>query len=729
MIRRISFKLLIFTLLCCLFFILPLKAQVKQTELDRLVAFAQLAGNIRYFSPTDVADSMAFRAGWENIMWNGVRMSRNVRNEREFADSLIRYFKPIEPSLEIIYKNQKLCTAPKPEPKELIVSWQHKGLQLYSGQTRSFQSIRTNRRSTMADDNLSYFDFLSIRVPKGKAGKPFDLKLNYSSPKDKHIKLYRNNKYIRDMHLLTVDSVYSYRDSIPDDAGFFVIKIGLPDMPGTFSLAHDGHITVDGTKYSIKELTVLDVAASAPTVEWRIIENDQKLFDEVNAIGDTLTQQLTKNILTRFPLAVYADKMYTYPRTHVTNATYQYNKGLPRNVFFNTDVQSDLNLRLANVMLIWNVFRLSFVYNPFDEKSEVTFLRQTLTEVINGKNLDDYDMALRRMLHTYKDAHIFYINNLQHNKYNFSAPITLIHLKDGFYVKKLHDQVLQGQLNVGDKLLAIDGITIKEKWKKQQYFASGSEANVINNAGVFGLLYGNLNSEARLDFLDVYTKTKKKVRTIRNFEHPQKHLYTSFLERRDNRMLNDSTYYFNLSESPLTDTLLKYIDDPSKHIVFELRGYISQDSERKQLLNRLIRDTVVQRNLLGYHILSPTNKKLVSGPQKLIPVNRNPKAKFYFLIAESTQSAPETVLDVVKYWKLGTLIGKHTSGANGNINTLFLPGGIMVTFSGIKVMNSDGTEHHLKGITPDYEVDYTLDDVVQKRDPFLEKALELISKK
>ncbi|WP_164112580.1 MULTISPECIES: S41 family peptidase [Sphingobacterium] len=106
----------------------------------------------------------------------------------------------------------------------------------------------------------------------------------------------------------------------------------------------------------------------------------------------------------------------------------------------------------------------------------------------------------------------------------------------------------------------------------------------------------------------------------------------------------------------------------------------------------------------------------------------NYSQKRLFTVSESTQSAPETFLDAIKYWKVGTLIGKHTSGANGNINYQYLPGGIMVTFSGIKVINSDGTKHHLDGITPDYEVDYTLNDVLQKRDPFIEKALEIITK-
>lgn len=618
--------------------------------------------------------------------------------------------------------------APQRIEKELTVSRQHRGLQLYSGSTGSFKSIRTNRRSLIADSDLNYFDFIRIKVPQGGAGKAYEIKLSYKSEQNRLIKRYVNNSFKADMNLTASDSIYIQRDSIPQDADFFVIKIGLPDNLGAFSMSHDGFIHIEGKKYPIKDLTVAKVPDSIKGHDWRIIENDEKLFEEVNVIGDTLRLQLTDHIAAEFPLAVYATKEHTYPLTTMSTKAYPYNKGLPKRVYFDAKVQHDLNLRLANVIMIWNVFRISFVYNPFDEKSEIAFLRHTLNEVLEGQDVDDYDLTLRKMLHAYKDAHIFYHNQLQDGRYEFSAPITLIHLNDGFYIKKLHNDSLSGQLKPGDKLIAIDGEPIEKRWEKQQYFATGSEANIINRAGVFGLLYGSSDSEVRLGFCDVDTKRNKEIVTVRNFKHPKKHMYTSFLERSDNRMLNDSTYYFNLSDNNLTDTLLRFIDDPTKHIIFEIRGYVTLDSEQKELLNKLITDTVVQRNMLGYHILSPSNKKFVSRPQSVIPANKGPKAKFYFLMAESTQSAPETFLDVIKYWKVGTLIGKHTSGANGNINYQYLPGGIMVTFSGIKVVNSDGTKHHLDGIPPDYEVDYTLNDVLQKRDPFIEKALEIIAK-
>lgn len=51
----------------------------------------------------------------------------------------------------------------------------------------------------------------------------------------------------------------------------------------------------------------------------------------------------------------------------------------------------------------------------------------------------------------------------------------------------------------------------------------------------------------------------------------------------------------------------------------------------------------------------------------------------------------------------------------------------MVTFSGLKVMNSDGSTHHLLGVQPDYLTDFTLEDIMGGRDPYIDTALKIIA--
>ena len=81
----------------------------------------------------------------------------------------------------------------------------------------------------------------------------------------------------------------------------------------------------------------------------------------------------------------------------------------------------------------------------------------------------------------------------------------------------------------------------------------------------------------------------------------------------------------------------------------------------------------------------------------------------------------------VKAMPNGTVIGRRTAGADGNVSTMVLPCGMGVHFTGLGVFNPDGTETQRIGIIPDIEVDLTLDGVLEGRDEIFEKAVEYLS--
>ena len=719
-------RFLAFTAFTCLTSLqLPAQAQQHQEEIDRLTAFAKVAGAIRHFSPTDMVDSVLISPGWDALMVEGVRLSRAAQSEKALADSLIKFFLPLEPSLKVSYGKTILALPPAREIKNRVVSKQQRGMDLYSNINGAFKSIRLNRRSLLSDFWLNYFNFVNIRIPDGLQGKSFQLKFSYATDKERLIQTFQKMDLKASHHLKEKNGVFYLSDTLPQGATHLQIEMGIMDDIGTLSLSSDS-ISIEGRSFSIKELTDT-MKMAKPQFTMRLIENDQKLFEEENQIGDSVSLQLSDRLKISFPLAVYADEKHTYPRPVSNFWNGPYVKKLPYPLF-NSENQKDLNVRLANVISIWNVFQTAYVYNTLSEKEAEELLRKTLAEVLASTDLLEYDLSLRKMLHTYRDAHIFFTNLITDDLYTHTVPITIIHVDGNYYIKKIHSDNLKDKIQLGDQLLSIDGKTIPELWKTQKYFGTGSDANLIVRAGEFNLLYGPKNSKAKLVFMDPISKKKKEIESIRDYQQQDRFMYTSFLESTDNKLLNDSTYYFNFSKNPVNDTLLRYIDDPQMHIIFDLRGYSNLDVEEKNLLGRLVKDTLVSDHFLSYHILSPTNKKFVVGKDYLFPEGNHPQAKFYFLAAQATQSSPESILDWVKFGKIGPIIGKPTAGANGNINLLQLPGGIQVTFSGIKVVNSDGTKHHLLGVQPDVEVGYSWEDVKNRRDPFIEKALEMISK-
>ena len=70
-------------------------------------------------------------------------------------------------------------------------------------------------------------------------------------------------------------------------------------------------------------------------------------------------------------------------------------------------------------------------------------------------------------------------------------------------------------------------------------------------------------------------------------------------------------------------------------------------------------------------------------------------------------------------------VGRQTSGTDGDISTIWLPGGVLTGFSGISVLDRDGNPTYRVGLTPDIEVQSTVDELKDGTDALLKYALEL----
>jgi C-terminal processing protease CtpA/Prc len=98
------------------------------------------------------------------------------------------------------------------------------------------------------------------------------------------------------------------------------------------------------------------------------------------------------------------------------------------------------------------------------------------------------------------------------------------------------------------------------------------------------------------------------------------------------------------------------------------------------------------------------------------------------LVGPSTQSAAENTAQVLRMARRVRVIGRPTSGSNGNITGLELPGGISLTFTGMEVLNQDRSAFHHAGVPVDEIVPRTAADFASGVDPDLRAALALIER-
>jgi C-terminal processing protease CtpA/Prc len=101
--------------------------------------------------------------------------------------------------------------------------------------------------------------------------------------------------------------------------------------------------------------------------------------------------------------------------------------------------------------------------------------------------------------------------------------------------------------------------------------------------------------------------------------------------------------------------------------------------------------------------------------------------KIAFLTDASAVSYAESILGIVEAYRLGEIVGSPTAGTNGNMNSCVLPGGYRVSWTGMRVVKHDGSEHHGVGIRPTIPISYTMKGIAEGRDEFLERALEVVN--
>ena len=102
------------------------------------------------------------------------------------------------------------------------------------------------------------------------------------------------------------------------------------------------------------------------------------------------------------------------------------------------------------------------------------------------------------------------------------------------------------------------------------------------------------------------------------------------------------------------------------------------------------------------------------------------KGKVVILVNENTQSQAEFTTMALRAAPGAIVIGSVTSGADGNVTTFMLPGGLTTKMSGIGIYYPDGRETQRIGIVPDIELKPTIRGIREGKDELLLKAIEII---
>jgi C-terminal processing protease CtpA/Prc len=181
-------------------------------------------------------------------------------------------------------------------------------------------------------------------------------------------------------------------------------------------------------------------------------------------------------------------------------------------------------------------------------------------------------------------------------------------------------------------------------------------------------------------------------------------------------------FYLDLDSLPLAtwEAVLPKIQK-ARGIVLDLRGYVNRAST--EVISHLI-DHEVQSPLWMTPIV-PANRGLQYQPSRWGVRPRAPKlsAKIVVLIAGSTMSAAETILEIIHDNHLAVLVGETSAGTNGDAAYAELPGGFTFRFTSVRTLDDHGWTVQGHGFTPDLVVHPTLEGVRAGRDEILQAGV------
>lgn len=696
------------------------------TEISNLENFAKVYGVVRYFHPSDEASKL----NWNQFAVYGTEEMLKIKAKEEFETTLKKLFLPIAPSISLDGKNYVW------NQNDLYpVFWIHNGLGIDNTKIRKVYSSKRFNRGTSIKKEYNYI-YLNI-VP---AGLISNLKITYEAKSDNggesfaYINVYSSGSQKASFQTHQRDPVISEdweKKQLVIDNALPVEKINIGLMSSK-----------QGSEFRNVKLWYLNekkewIIYNLPLFsneEWKtnkpstLIERSDLGFkfkdSSTNGINpydiswDKYVKiDLSGKIEAIIPTVVYSDKNITLPaldkkkineiQSHLTSQNF--NK----------------NVALANVIISWNILKHFYPYQDIIKVDWNNVLEKALKDAYDDKNEYDNYLTLNRLLSNFDDGHMSVLYQGLIEKRKYAPSIALRYINNELIVKNVATGI-EG-IKKGDIITKVDNVNTQKYIDSLQQYLSGSK-QYKNWQSSYSLLRGEKGTPIALTLSNgKHINLVKDTDITANWDFYTRDDVTKAKE------INSETYYVNMDKLSADEmeteisNIRKY-----KNLIIDLRGYPRTDQQHR-LLNYLLPVEDSTKWLCGREIYLPDfkhYKETCSGHRLRKSISDNSiKTNNVLLVDERSISNAEMFAQVVKYYKLAIIIGRPTAGANGNRNDINLLNGLQISFTGLKVINPDGSRFHAVGVIPDIFVNETVDDFRNGKDVYIEKAVDYFQKK
>lgn len=733
---------------------------MNEQTLRNFRAFAKLYGYIRFFHPSDEASSI----DWDKFAVYGFEKVENASDDNELKALLLELFLPVAPAIEIYFAGENFTydqskIIPADTTGLLPVAWQHKGIQDSMDTVYGiYKSTRVNRippivnHSAILSKTIDATEFRGKKI-KIEAGIKFELEekdvkgeLWIKSLSENGTQSGYNStlfsfgkwrKYSVEIEIAEEVSQVEFGVTLYNEGILFVngFKLEVYDA-GRWRSAelNDGRFEKQALGKSPENWNIVNSDYLYEIIDFDTFDNTKACFiqscykkqpfEKYPLPGELINKPISGSLSCIVPLSLYSDTDGTLPHSDVESLK-NLQAILEESKFSELSGDSEY-VRLAGAAKLWNVIQHSYPYFELYNINWNGILNDALKFAVISKNGVDFLRYLQIITVNLNDGHAGAAYGK--HKFNYCYPPFLLDHAEGEYVISRIFEEGTGLLE-GDVITEIDGRDVHEfAYEEGELISSATVGSRIS-----GILWGRLTKGDKDSVIKLKISregVKFDAETKRSFRFSDVKEKGYYPEYRPEKISEVKTgiYYVDLTRLT-TEELDEKIPVLAEAlgVIFDVRGYprLSPD-----FLNYLSSRKLLSAKWNVPHIIYPDYENLAgfdtSERWEMEPLEPQFKGKVVFMTNGGAISYAESLMGIVEVYSLGEIIGEQTAGTNGNVNPIYLPGGYTASFTGMKVLKHDDTPHHGVGIHPTVPVSRTIKGIREKRDEFLEKAIELI---
>ncbi|RUO35717.1 S41 family peptidase [Aliidiomarina sanyensis] len=377
-------------------------------------------------------------------------------------------------------------------------------------------------------------------------------------------------------------------------------------------------------------------------------------------------------------------------------------------------------IRLLMLARLWNVLEYWFPYREEIQSDWYAVLNQLTAKTLQNHSEFEFKKILQVLLAQLDDGHAG-LSEAIFKKGSCYLPFTVRHIDTDIVISRIHKDLPTKNVQVGDRIVAIDEQYIHDLIEEQTPYHSASN----ETHGYYSIANGLMaRSCEEATLLSLSRAEEHHQVAISNYGVPEP---AHSVPGEVVQTLEGNVIYLKVSgvDFDMVDRALELSSETGK-LIIDVRGYPSAFI-LYYLGNRLAKEPQKFARLARVDPASPGRVTMLEHISTLTPEDSIELDGIAILVDEASISQSEFSVMAWRELPNATVIGSTTAGAVGNVRLVPLMDGISAYFTGLRVYDKNGNDVQNIGIVPDIYVRPTQSDIREERDVVLERALEILN--